>query len=1220
MQVGELWVKLGLDRVQFERGLKETKKETRTFGSTLGSVLRSAAGVALGVGLWEGLRQGIQGATKMLFGYNVQMEQARIGFTTMLGSAQQADAFLRQLADFAARTPFEFPELVEASKRMLALGFSADQVIPTLTAVGNAAAGLGTGQEGINRIITALGQMQAKAKVSHEEMMQLTEAGVPAWEILAEATGKPIPVLMKLAQDGLLPANEAVNMLVEGMGKRFPDMMKQMEKTIPGLLSTIKDSLVQTFGELTKPQYEKVRQFLEGVRDALQRFAETAKTSGLKEALIELAPALEPLINFGDWIIKNWKTIGTILASTLGTFLAYKAISGIAFAAFTNFEKLRYSLTLFKMGLRDVPGLIGKIRTAFLMLTGANPILLAISAAIVGITIASIYLYKNWDKVKYYGLQAWGTLKVYVLNAIDAMLAGMEKLVGWIPLLGDKIRQARGSIGALITKEQATMSVRTAEYAAAQAEKEAARVKAAVSSASAGVSAAAARAGKAVSDFGDAADKAGKKASKAAEDTRTVWEKTADVLNTRLEIVKAQYDAAAARLGENASETEKLTLKLSYLKREYDIQSQIVKNAAAAYEAARKSKKANTEELLKLQLNLEQARAQQAKLAAEIRSTRDALDEQASGLDGLNFRLSVLRAQYDIAKAKLGENATEAEKLAVDHKYLAEQLDLQNRIVAVLSQRYKEVAAAKGEDSKAAQELYSKLLDAQKAQAELERDLRATTNAIAEQARKLDEYKTKVGEVAAKYRQDLADALKEYQDKVAQVNQQLVEEEKKLTEQYRAEVDKRARALVDWVGLFDAVPKRAQVSGQQLLENLRGQVDAFKAWQELISQLAARGIDEGLLAELRNMGPKASEELAALLTLTDEELAEYVALWREKNQLAYAQATSELEGLRIDTEAKIAELRANAAVQLEQYRLEWEEKNREIRENTVAELKKLVEEAGKLGSAFVLAVAEGIKTFMPELAAALAGLPGFALISDTKEAEAQAEGTVAAADKQKSGVLAAIGKQKAGVLQAWAEIAVQLATKNQEISTTTITSWQQLQQQLFALWQKILQDATVTWTNMQKLIFTVTGEIQNRFTALEAAATNWGRNLMGNFIAGIWSQYDRLVDTLQAMMETAQAYLGFASPTEKGPGRYADEWGPGLVKTFVEGIRAELPKLETVSTEVVAAIRAPVVNVTAPTAVAAGGNTIVVNINGAQNPEAIWNYLRRELVRAGVRL
>src|SRR6266571_1497474 len=79
------------------------------------------------------------------------MEQSRVAFAGLLGSGQAADAMLRQLWNFAATTPFEFPELVQSTQQLLGMGFAARDVIPVLTAVGDAAAGVGRGKEGVDR-------------------------------------------------------------------------------------------------------------------------------------------------------------------------------------------------------------------------------------------------------------------------------------------------------------------------------------------------------------------------------------------------------------------------------------------------------------------------------------------------------------------------------------------------------------------------------------------------------------------------------------------------------------------------------------------------------------------------------------------------------------------------------------------------------------------------------------------------------------------------------------------------------------------------------------------------------------------------------------------------------------------------------------------------------------------------------------------------------------
>lgn len=1180
MEIGRLWVTIGAKISEFESAIKKMETDITRAEKKFSSFSKVGDRLAgMGKSLMFGVTMPVAGAGAAMIKFAMDAVESESLFEVSMGNmAGAARTWSEQLSQALGLNDYELRRNVGTFNVM----FTA----------------MGLGEQAAYDMSTGLTQlaydMASFYNMKPEEAFDKLRAGI---------TGETEP----LKRLGILVDENTVKhyAMKNGIGEAGKELTQTQK--VMARYGAIIEQTSKSQGDLARTLDSPANK----LRVLTSRLQETATTLG-----IQLLPAVNDALSSLTKLVERFQNLNPATQKAILIFGGLAAALGPVLwmlgSVLSLVPKLAEAFTLLKIGVLN----LGK---SFIWLA-TNPIGLIV-LGIAGAIAAGVALYKNWDAVKYYGIQAWSNLKEYVLSAINSMLGAFEKLLGWIPAVGDKIRQARAGVGSIITKEQAQQSARAAEYEATQIEKEANKVKETVKDAQASfdmpydvklpVDA--------FEDFGDAAKGAGEKAAKAADDTRTQWEKTADVLNNRLDILKAKYDTASIVLGENASETEKLTLKLNSLKQQYAVQEQVVSNAEAAYNAAKNSKKANSEELGKLQLNLERARTEEARMDAELRQTKEALDEQALGLDGLNYRLNVVNKRYDIAKTKLGENAAETEKLAVDQLYLTQQLDLQNQMVAKLTKQYEDVTAVKGEDSKASQELNIKLLDAQKAQADLENNLRTTTDAIADQAKKLEEHKAKVKDAATAYRQDLAKALDDYQSKVAEVNKKLADDEAKLTEEYQNEVSRRAQALTDWVGLFDAVPERAQVSGQQLLANLRGQVDAFKAWQELISQLAARGIDQGLLAELQQMGPKASGELAALLTLTDEELAQYVALWQEKNQLAYAQAASELEGLRVETEAKIAELRANAAVQLEQYRQEWEEKNKEIRENTVAELKKLVEEAGKLGSAFVLAVAEGIKASMPELAAAFADLPGFTLVSDATQVEAQAKSTVAAAEQQKTGVLTATSEQKTGVLQTWAEIGAQLAAKNTEINTLTITSWQQLQQQLFALWQKILQDATATWTNMQKLVFAVTGQIESRFTTLESAATNWGRNLMNNFIAGIWSQYDRLVETLQTMMETAQAYLGFASPAEKGPGRHADEWGPGLVKTLVEGIKAEMPKLETVSAEVVAAIRTPVVNVSTPAAVTAGGNTIIVNINGAQDPEAIWAYLERKLILAGVR-
>ena len=100
--------------------------------------------------------------------------------------------------------------------------------------IGDAAAALGGGKETINGITLALAQMTAKGKVSAQEMNQLAERGVPAWEMLARQIGVSVPEAMDMAEKGAIKAAQAVPAILDGMNQKFGGSMDQMSRTLTG--------------------------------------------------------------------------------------------------------------------------------------------------------------------------------------------------------------------------------------------------------------------------------------------------------------------------------------------------------------------------------------------------------------------------------------------------------------------------------------------------------------------------------------------------------------------------------------------------------------------------------------------------------------------------------------------------------------------------------------------------------------------------------------------------------------------------------------------------------------------------------------------------------------------------------------------------------------------------------------------------------------------------
>ena len=285
--IADLLVKIGADTSDLRKELNATKRQIKSaFGSEALDVSKKSLAVLGGIG--AGLAA--LGVASVKAGASLQ--STKTAFTNMLGSAEKAQDFLGKMQDFAAKTPFEFSQVSQAAQKFIAFGFSAEQVIPTLTAVGDAAAGVGLGAEGINRITLALGQMAAKSKVQAGEMMQLNETGIPAWKMLADQIGVSVPEAMSMVSKGAIDAATGITALVSGMEQSFGGMMDQQSQTISGTWSTLMDGLEQSAAQVGLQIAEALNLtgIFQSLGDMLTNFAATVQSSGLTEALLTAIP------------------------------------------------------------------------------------------------------------------------------------------------------------------------------------------------------------------------------------------------------------------------------------------------------------------------------------------------------------------------------------------------------------------------------------------------------------------------------------------------------------------------------------------------------------------------------------------------------------------------------------------------------------------------------------------------------------------------------------------------------------------------------------------------------------------------------------------------------------------------------------------------------------------------------------------------------------------
>ena len=251
----KFWLTMDVQRVQ--RELTEAKRRLNNYLNTWDENLSRLQ--AKFNGIWEKIKGIFWGAwewakwvaigsigamAKSVVHLADQYEQAKISFTTMLGSADKASGLLTKLSAFAKKTPFELSEVRENAKQLLAMEISAEKIIPTMKALGDVSAGLSVPME---RLALNYGQVMTKGKLAGQELKDFTTAGVPLLDELSKNLGKSKTEIQAMVSKGQISAEmvtEAFRTMTSEWGK-FADLMSAQSGTLSGMWSNFSDSLAQ---------------------------------------------------------------------------------------------------------------------------------------------------------------------------------------------------------------------------------------------------------------------------------------------------------------------------------------------------------------------------------------------------------------------------------------------------------------------------------------------------------------------------------------------------------------------------------------------------------------------------------------------------------------------------------------------------------------------------------------------------------------------------------------------------------------------------------------------------------------------------------------------------------------------------------------------------------------------------------------------------------------
>jgi tape measure domain-containing protein len=242
--------------------------------NALGKIGMAAMGI-------EAIGKSAVGMANTLLKANASLEMTTISFKTLLGSAQAADDMIRQLTKFAANTPFNLPGLELATQRLLGAGYAAKDIVPMMTALGDSIAALGGTQDQLNSLVYVFGQMRNEAHLNAGDIMQMSNLGIPALQMLADHYKVTTAEIQIMISKGLIPGKEAAAIFATEMEKKYGGMMDAQSKTFSGMISNLQDWATATMMILTKPFFEPAKKALKAFLDYVQSPAGVAAINKL---------------------------------------------------------------------------------------------------------------------------------------------------------------------------------------------------------------------------------------------------------------------------------------------------------------------------------------------------------------------------------------------------------------------------------------------------------------------------------------------------------------------------------------------------------------------------------------------------------------------------------------------------------------------------------------------------------------------------------------------------------------------------------------------------------------------------------------------------------------------------------------------------------------------------------------------------------------------------
>ncbi|EAC4115867.1 tail tape measure protein, partial [Listeria monocytogenes] len=400
---------------------------------------------------------GLIAATKNVVGSAIgrvdTIDTATKSLTVLTGSAKDAQLVMTDLTAAIDGTPIALDAVALGAKKMVAAGMKAANVKPVFTAIADAAYGVGNGSESIDQMTDAISALQASGVAYADDINRLVDAGVPAWQILANSTGKSVGEMKKYVSEGSLESTKAIAMLTKGIEEgttgmagntaKMAGLAKTAGNTISGSFANMKTAAVKSLANIAENLKGPIIQALDVAKNAFKQFAAVTASPEFQKKLSDLIQKIKEFIP----VLIEW---APVLAKVAAGFVAFNIISSVyskVAGLVMAFRGLASSGTLLGGIVNTVKGSFLALKVALGSAAAAFGVIIAVIGAVIAVAYGMYVSFKeNTANIKGFLSTMWDGVK----NSFGKIVDVFKQIVAALKPVGSGFKDVLKYVGVAI--------------------------------------------------------------------------------------------------------------------------------------------------------------------------------------------------------------------------------------------------------------------------------------------------------------------------------------------------------------------------------------------------------------------------------------------------------------------------------------------------------------------------------------------------------------------------------------------------------------------------------------------------------------------------------------------------------------------------------------------------------------------------------------------------